>query len=207
MTIWVTSTAVGLPLGPIIGGWLLSHAWWGSIFLINVPLVVIGLGAVAAFIPESRATESHPLDLFGVALSSTGLTSLTFGFIRVGQQSWSDALALGTIGGGVLLLAAFAAWEFRARYPLIDLELFGVPGFRWATVILTLMGMLMFAVLFALPLLFQAVQGASTLSTGLRLLPMIAGMLVSIRVVDRLGERFGSGPTIAVGFLPAPARH
>jgi EmrB/QacA subfamily drug resistance transporter len=205
LTIWVTSTAVGLPLGPIVGGWLLSHAWWGAIFLINVPLVVVGLAAVAAFIPESRAAESRPIDLAGVAVSSAGLTSLTFGFIRVGQESWTDTLALTTIGAGILLLAAFAAWQLRARYPLIDLGLFAVPGFRWATVILTLMGMLMFGVLFALPLLFQTVQGASTLSTGLRLLPLIAGLLVSSRIVDRLGRLLGSGPTIAVGFLLSAA--
>jgi EmrB/QacA subfamily drug resistance transporter len=205
LTIWVTSTAVGLPLGPIVGGWLLSHAWWGSIFLLNVPLVVLGLAAIAAFIPQSRAADSHPIDLIGVMVSSAGLTSLTYGFIRVGQQSWSDKIALATIGAGALLLAAFVLWQDRARYALIDLELFAAPGFRWGAVILTVMGMLMFGVLFALPLLFQAVQGASTLSTGLRLLPLIAGLLVSSRIVDRLGKQLGPGPTIAVGFLLAAA--
>lgn len=200
LTIWVTSTAIGLPLGPIVGGWLLSHAWWGSIFLINVPLVVVGFAAVAAFVPESRGVHSHPLDLPGVALSSAGLAALTFGFIRAGQEWWGDTLALATIAGGTMLLAAFAAWQFRARFPLTDLRLFVAPGFRWGTIFLTLMGMLMFGVLFALPLFFQAVQGASTLSTGLRLLPLIGGILVGSRVVDRLGSRFGDGVAIGIGF-------
>ncbi len=131
LTIWVTSTAIGLPLGPIVGGWLLSHAWWGSIFLINVPMVVVGFAAVSAFVPESRGVHTNPLDLFGVALSSGGLTSLTFGFIRAGQESWGDKLAVVTITSGVLLLAAFAAWQLRARFPLTDLGLFASPGFRW----------------------------------------------------------------------------
>ena len=200
LTIWVTSTAVGLPLGPIVGGWLLSHVWWGAIFLMNVPLVIVGLAAVAAFIPESRASGSHPIDLLGVALSSGGLAGLTFGFIRVGQESWSDTLAWAAIGTGMLALTAFVAWQFRARRPLIDLELFGTPGFRWGTVVMTMMGLMMFGVLFALPLLFQSVQGASTLNTGLRLLPLIGGLLVGSRIVDRMGKRLGSGVTIAIGF-------
>jgi EmrB/QacA subfamily drug resistance transporter len=205
LTIWVTSTAVGLPLGPILGGWLLSHAWWGSIFLINVPLVVVGLAAVAAFIPGTRAAESRPLDLVGVALSSAGLASLTFGFIRAGQESWGEPLTLGTIIGGTLLLAVFVLWQLRARFPLIDLELFTAPGFRWGAILLTTMGMVMFGVLFALPLLFQAVQGASTLSTGVRLLPLIAGLLVSSLIVDGMGKRLGAAITTAIGFALSAA--
>lgn len=200
LTVWVTSTAVGLPLGPIVGGWLLSHAWWGSIFLINVPLVVVGFAAVAAFIPESRGARSHPLDLMGVVLSSGGLSALTFGFIRVGQESWTDAPALGTIAGGVLLLVAFVAWQWRTRFPLIDLGLFRESGFRWGSIFLTLMGMAMFGVMFALPLYFQAVQGASTLGTGLRLLPLIAGLLLGSRIVGGLNRWLGDGLTIAAGF-------
>jgi MFS family permease len=201
LTIWVTSTAIGLPLGPIAGGWLLSHAWWGSVFLINVPMVIIGVAAVAAFVPRSHGVRTNPLDLPGVPLSSAGLAALTFGFIRAGQESWGETLALTAITGGALLLAGFAAWQLRARFPLTDFELFTAPGFRWGCIFLTLMGMLMFGVLFALPLFFQAVQGASTLSTGLRLLPLIGGLLVGSRVVDRLGD----GVAVAIGFVLAAA--
>jgi len=81
LTIWVTSTAIGLPLGPIVGGWLLDTFWWGSVFLINVPLVIIGVIAVALLVPESRSSTPVPLDLVGVALSSAGLLGITYGFI------------------------------------------------------------------------------------------------------------------------------
>ena len=124
LNIWVTSTAVGMPLGPIVGGWLLAHAWWGSIFLINVPLVIIGFAAVAAFIPQSKGSQSHSPDIVGVALSSAGLTSLTFGFIRAGLQSWSHMLVWLPIAAGVALLSAFAVWQMRCRHPLVDLALF-----------------------------------------------------------------------------------
>ncbi|HZQ30577.1 MAG TPA: DHA2 family efflux MFS transporter permease subunit [Mycobacterium sp.] len=205
LNIWVTSTAIGMPLGPIIGGWLLSHAWWGSIFLINVPLVIVGFVAVAIFIPESKGSQSHSLDLTGVALSSAGLAALTFGFIRAGQQSWSQTLAWGPIAAGVVFLALFVMWQMRCRYPLVDLTLFKTPGFRWGTTFATLMGMSMFGVLFALPLFYQAVQGNSTLATGVRLLPLIAGLLVGTRIADRFGARMGDGMTIALGFAVAAA--
>jgi MFS family permease len=113
MTIWVTSTAVGLPLGPILGGWLLAHAWWGAIFLINAPLV---------------------------ALSSTGLTALTFGFIRAGQQSWTDDAAMSAIAAGAVLLVVFVGWQTRAGFPLVGLNLFSNRDFRWPAFFLTMVG-------------------------------------------------------------------
>ena len=200
LNIWVTSTAVGMPLGPIIGGWLLSHAWWGSIFLINVPLVIVGVTAVAVFVPKSERSQSFPLDLVGVVMSSAGLAALTFGCIRAGQESWSQPLAWGTIAAGSLLLALFVAWQRRCPHPLVDLSLFAEPGFRWGTAFATLLGMSMFGVLFALPLFYQAVQGNSTLGTGVRLLPLIGGLVIGTRIVDRFGRWLGDGAAIALGF-------
>jgi len=205
LNIWVTSTAVGMPLGPIVGGWLLSHAWWGSIFLINVPLVIVGFAAVATFIPKSEVSQSQPLDIVGVVLSSAGLTSLTFGFIRAGQESWAHGVVWMSIACGAALLTAFAVWQVRCGHPLVDLALFRAPAFRWGTTLSTLMGMAMFGVLFALPLFYQAVQGNSALGTGVRLLPLIIGMVVGTRIVDRLGERLGAGATIALGFMVTAA--
>src|SRR3984957_11462346 len=168
LNIWVTSTAVGMPLGPIVGGWLLAHAWWGSIFLINVPLAIIGFAAVAAFIPQSKGSQSHSPDIVGVVLSSVGLTSLTFGFIRAGLQSWSHVLVWLPIAAGVALLS-------------------------------------MFGVLFALPLFYQAVQGNSTLGTGLRLLPLIVGLVVGTLIVGRIPERLGTGAPFAGGLVVTAA--
>ena len=201
LNIWVTSTAIGMPLGPIVGGWLLSHAWWGSIFLINVPLVIVGFAAVAAFIPKSHVSRSQSPDIVGVVSSSAGLTSLTFGLIRAGQEPWAHAVVWMPIAGGAALLTSFAAWQVRCSHPLVDLALFRAPAFRWGTTLSTLMGMAMFGVLFALPLFYQAVQGNSALGTGVRLLPLIVGMVIGTRIVDRLGERLGAGATIALGFI------
>jgi EmrB/QacA subfamily drug resistance transporter len=201
LTIWVTSTAIGLPLGPILGGWLLTHFWWGSIFLINVPLVILGVIAVAIFVPASRSDRPTPLDLVGVALSSLGLLGLTYGFIQAGQDGWGNAEALLTIVTGLLLLAGFVAWQRRVVHPLIDLALFRSRGFTWGTIFATAVNFALFGVLFAVPQFLQAVGEASALGTGVRLLPMIGGLLVGTRLADQLARRLGTGPVLAVGFV------
>ena len=200
-TIWVTSTAVGLPLGPILGGWLLEHFWWGSVFLINVPLVLIGGAAVAGFVPESRSQAKVFLDPPGVVLSTLGLLALTFGFIRAGQDGWGDAVAVSIIAAGIVLLAGFAVWERRTPQPLVDLGLFASRWFSWGTIFATTVSFGLFGLLFAVPQFFQAVQGASALGTGIRLLPMIGGLLIGTRLADRVVKRAGARPVLAGGFV------
>jgi len=200
LTIWVTSTAIGLPLGPIVGGWLLDTFWWGSVFLINVPLVIIGVIAVALLVPESRSSTPVPLDLVGVALSSAGLLGITYGFIAAGQDGWTDTGALGAMLGGAILIAGFVAWQRRTAHPLIDLSLFRSAGFTWGTLLSTIVNFALFGLMFAMPQFFQAVQGTDALGAGLRLLPMIGGMLVGTRVAGRVVRTAGAAPVIATGF-------
>lgn len=201
LTIWVTSTALGLPLGPIIGGWMLEHVWWGSIFLINVPLVVVGIVAVAILVPESRSARSHPLDLPGIALSAAGLLAITYGFIRAGEAGWSDPLMWLCVIGGTAVLGLFVAWERRARFPLVDLGLLRDRNFAGGTAFATLVNFAMFGVLFVLPQLFESVQETSALGAGLRLLPFIGGLVVGTRVVGRLTGRLSLGTVISSGFV------
>ena len=111
------ATFLGYPVGPLLGGWLLDSFWWGSVFLINVPVVVLALIAVAALLPESRAATRPGLDIPGVILSSAGLAGLTYGFIKAGQDGWGAAIALAAMGGGAVVLAGFVAWEWRGRSP------------------------------------------------------------------------------------------
>jgi EmrB/QacA subfamily drug resistance transporter len=200
-TIWVTSTAAGLPLGPILGGWLLEHFWWGSVFLINVPLVLAGGMAVAALVPESRSPDKVFLDPPGVLLSSLGLLALTFGFIRAGQDGWGDAAALAMIATGAVLVAGFAARQRRAAHPLIDLGLFASRWFSWGTIFATTVSFGLFGLLFAVPQFFQAVDGASPLGTGIRLLPMIGGLLAGTRAAAPVVQRAGARPVLTAGFV------
>jgi len=206
------STMLSFPIGPIVGGYLLSHFWWGSVFLINVPVVVIAVVAVAMLMPESRSERRPSIDLSGLVVSSAGLVALTYGFIKAGQDGWSDATAVALIALGVVVLAVLPLVErriaARGRQPLADLQLFASPGFRWGTILATLVSFAMFGIFFALPQYFQDVRGADALGSGIRLLPMIGGMLVGMVAGTRLSapRSGGAAPVgprtvVTVGYL------
>jgi len=206
------ATMLSFPIGPIVGGYLLSHFWWGSVFLINVPVVVIALVAVAMLMPESRSERRPSIDLAGLAVSTLGLVALTYGFIKAGQDGWSDATAVALIAAGVLALAALPLVERqiarRGGQPLADLQLFSSANFRWGTILATLVSFAMFGIFFALPQYFQDVRGADTLGSGIRLLPLIGGMLVGMVAGTRLsaarnGRGAPAGPrtVVAAGYL------
>lgn len=202
----VTALAVSFPIGPILGGWLLSTFWWGSVFLINVPVVVMALIAGTAFLPESRNPERPRLDIAGVLTSSAGLAALTYGAIEAGTKGWSDPGALGPLMIGAFVLTAFVFWQHRINrrpggQPLVDLALFRSASFTWGTILATVASFAMFGVLFAAPQHFQAVDGADPLGAGLRLLPFAGGLLVGSRVAARLDRSLGAKGTVAVGFI------
>jgi MFS transporter, DHA2 family, multidrug resistance protein len=199
-------TFVSFPIGPILGGWLLDNFWWGSVFLINVPVVVLALAAVAVLMPESRGTERPRIDFAGVAISSLGLVALTFGVIRAGQDGWSNAGAIAAIAAGSTLLAAFAGWERRVSshggQPLVDLTLFRSASFTWGSILATLVSFALFGILFATPQYFQEVRGLDAFGAGVRLLPMIGGMMAGMITGTRLQTgRINSKALVAPGFV------
>jgi MFS transporter, DHA2 family, multidrug resistance protein len=204
IALMASATFISFPIGPIVGGYLLDHFWWGSVFLINVPVVVLALVAVAFLLPESRSKQRPSVDVLGVILSSAGLIGLTYGFIKAGQDGWSNAAALATIAAGAVVLAAFVAFqrrltrrsqagpphagpphggrgaEVRRVRPLVELGLFRSAGFTWGTLLSTLVSFAMFGIFFAMPLYFQEVRGVDAMGSGLRLLPMIGGMVIGM---------------------------
>ncbi|TCO47206.1 EmrB/QacA subfamily drug resistance transporter [Kribbella antiqua] len=201
ITTWVMANSLGIPLGPVLGGWLLDNYRWGSIFLINVPLVVVGVVAVALLVPATRGHRSGRIDVLGIGLSGAGLVALTYGFVSAGERGWGDPLTLGGIALGVVVLAAFGVWQTRAADPLVDLSLFRSREFTWGTVLATVASFALMGLLFVLPQLFQAVQGVDALQTGLRLLPIIGGLLVGSKLAERLVVAMGARVTVAVGFV------
>jgi MFS transporter, DHA2 family, multidrug resistance protein len=183
------ATFIAFPVGPLLGGWLLDNFWWGSVFLINVPVVVLALVAVALLMPESHGARSRRIDILGIILSSLGLAGVTYGCIKAGASGWSDPAALATILGGVAVLAVFVAWERRASrhgMALVQLELFRSASFTWGTILTTFVSFAMFGILFAMPQYFQGVRGLDSLATGLRMLPMIGGMVLGMVSGTRL---------------------
>jgi MFS transporter, DHA2 family, multidrug resistance protein len=184
------ATFLGYPLGPILGGWLLDNFWWGSVFLINVPLVLIALAAVTFLMPESRGVARFRIDAAGVFISSAGLAALTYGFIRAGDDGWSNGIAVMTMVVGVVVLGLFIAWERAIRgsrwLPLVDLELFRSAGFSWGTALATMISFALFGLTFAMPQFFLDVRGLDSLGSGIRLLPLIGGLVVGLGVGQRL---------------------
>src|ERR1700728_4241476 len=177
------ATFIAFPVGPLLGGWLLDNFWWGSVFLINVPVVVLALVAVALLMPESHGARSRRIDIPGIILSSLGLAGVTYGCIKAGASGWGDPAALATILGGAAVLALFVAWERRAgRHgaALVQLELFRSAAFTWGTILTTFVSFAMFGILFAMPQYFQGVRGLDSFATGLRMLPMIGGMVIGM---------------------------
>jgi MFS transporter, DHA2 family, multidrug resistance protein len=206
------ASMLSFPIGPIVGGYLLDHFWWGSVFLINVPIVVIAVTAVVLLLPESRSARRPSIDLAGLVVSTAGLVALTYGLIKAGQAGWSDTAAVALIAFGVVVLALLPVVERRIAdrggQPLADLQMFGSAGFRWGTILVTLVSFAMFGILFALPQYFQDVRGANAFGSGIRLLPMIGGMLVGMVSGTRLtaprkGGAAPAGPRtiVTAGYL------
>ncbi|WP_104088111.1 DHA2 family efflux MFS transporter permease subunit [Arthrobacter sp. GMC3] len=219
--IWAAANFLALPLGPILGGWMLTNFWWGWVFLINVPVAAVGVAVAAALVPESRAAVGPGLDPAGIAFSTAGLVSLVYGFIRAGQDGWGDVPALAAMAAGLVLLLVFFLWETRlgrrpGGQPLIDVGLFKFRSFTWGVVLSAVAGLAMIGSLFTMPQYFQGVLGVNALGSGLRLLPLVGGLLMGTLpaawVVKAVGAKVASvagfaflGGGMAVGTLTGTA--
>jgi MFS transporter, DHA2 family, multidrug resistance protein len=203
--IWGAANFVSFPIGPILGGWLLTHFWWGWVFLMNVPVSLIGLIAALALVPESRAPVRPGLDLLGVLLSVAGLTSVTYGLIEAGRNGWGDASALIPISAGLVVLLGFFLWEYwlgrrPGGEPLVDLSLFRSAPFTWGVILMAILVLAMTGVLFTMPQYFQGVMGIDAMGSGLRLLPMVGGLVVGAVLANRLARLLGAKMMVALGF-------
>jgi DHA2 family multidrug resistance protein-like MFS transporter len=202
MGVWAAGNFLSMPIGPIVGGYLLAHAWWGWVFLMNVPVIALGVVAVGIFVPDSRSDRRPAIDVPGVALSSAGMAALMYGFVEAGDSGWGSAAAIGFTIAGLATIGVFVAWEawLTARpngQPLIDLGLFRSPSFSWG-VLLTAVGVFgLFGVLFTLPQYLQAIGGLDAEATGFRFLPVIFGMVVGALPADRIAAKIG--PKLCVG--------
>ncbi len=190
---------LGFPLGPVLGGWLLTNAWWGWVFLINLPVVGVAMVAVGVLMPEVRGRAAGRVDVVGVALSAAALTVLTYGVIEAGDRGWTDLRALGLVLAGVVAVACFVMWERRTAHPLVDLALFGSRAFTGGAALATVVSFVMMGLLFALPLHAQAVLALDAQASGLRLLPLIGGLLVTAVPSGVLAARIGPRAVVAAG--------
>jgi len=203
--IWAAANFLALPIGPILGGWLLTNYWWGWVFLLNVPVALLGLIAVVSFVPESHSASRPGLDPVGIFSASAGLAVVTYGLIGAGQHGWKDVTALVWMVGGLAVLTAFGLWEgWLSRrpggQPLIDFKLFQSANFTWGVLLMTIGLLAMIGIMFTMPQYFQAILGTNAQGSGLRLLPLIVGIVIGAGAADRISVRIGRKITVALGF-------
>jgi EmrB/QacA subfamily drug resistance transporter len=201
LSVVVMGMGAGIPLGPIIGGWLLNHFWWGSIFLINVPIIALAVTAIVLVLPESRDPSPKRPDLLGGLLSTTGLLTLVYAAIEAPNRGWTDPLILTGFAVSLLSLSLFVGWELRTPQPMIDLHLFQGRQFTWGNINATVVSFALFGLLFVVPLYLQFVLGHDAFNTGLRLLPLIGGFVIGAGAGTRIANRIGHKIPIAVGLL------
>jgi EmrB/QacA subfamily drug resistance transporter len=194
-------TGVGAAAGPLIGGWLLQHFWWGSVFVINLPVAVVACVGGFLFVSESRAEKKSPLDLIGVALAAIGLLTLTYALIAAPDQGWLSGPVVGSLAAAALLLGAFAFWEVHTDDPLVDFGLFKNPTFSTALGAVAAAFFSILGINFLLSQYVQFVQRADVFAVGLRFLPSALGTLIGANAATRLSNRFGVRAVVLIGMV------
>jgi EmrB/QacA subfamily drug resistance transporter len=205
IAVWTTATAIGMPVGPLVGGWLLSHFWWGSVFLFNLPVVAVALVAAVWLLPSDRTIDrdrdgaAAPFDLAGTVLSGLGIIALVYGTILVPDDGWGSPLVLGSLIGGLVLLAAFVRRQRRTPHPLVDLRMFRDRAFSWGIALAVFVNFAVMGILFVMPQYLQAVLGHDAFGTGIRVLPLIGGLMVAATLTETLVARFGTRTVVSAG--------
>jgi DHA2 family multidrug resistance protein-like MFS transporter len=203
--IWAGAVGVGIAIGPITGGLLLDHFWWGSVFLINVPVVAAGVVAVALVVPESRGPHMR-LDLGGVLLSIAGLVLLTYGIIEGGEKATvADARVYGPVLAGLVLLAVFVWYESRIEHPSLNVRLFRDGRLSASVGAIALVFFALGGVVLFVSLYLQSVRGYSPLRAGALSLPLAAGQLLAAPRSAALVTRFGARRVAATGLVMVAA--
>src|SRR4051794_9719761 len=199
--IWAGLAGAGAAIGPIAGGWLLEHFSWGSVFLVNMPIVIVALVAGRFLVPRSKDEAAERLDPVGALLSIAGLGLLLYAIIEAPLQGWTSPQTLGTFAGAVVVLGLFGAWELHSSHPMLNLRWFGNRALSSASAAIMLVFFTMFGSFFLLTQYFQLVLGYSAFEAGVRLLPMSFVMMAVAPNSARLVARFGARGTMSGGLV------
>ena len=206
--IWSAVSGIGVAAGPIAGGWLLEHFWWGSSFYVNIPVVLGAIVAAIAFVPESKDRQTPRLDRVGLALSITSISALVFTIIEAPQYGWLSPFTFVGFAIAFALVAAFVVWELRVENPLLPVRIFENLRFSAASVSVTSAFFALFGFVFLITQYFQLIRGYTPLQAGVRTLPVAFSIafasVMSPLLVHRIGTKFvvaGGLASMAMGFL------
>ena len=199
--LWSGTNGLGLALGPMIGGWLLAHYWWGSVFLINVPIAAVAVVVVLWVVPNSRNPVASRPDVPGAALALVGVAVLLWGIIEGPGHGWGSPTIVGALVGALLLIGVFVFFERRSTHPLLELSFFRSRRFSVAMSALALTIFALSGVMFLLTQFFQFALGYSPLATGLRITPIAAVLLVVAALSTTLARAVGTRVVVFVGMV------
>ncbi|MEV8637051.1 MFS transporter [Streptosporangium sp. NPDC051023] len=201
MGAWGGIIGLSSAAGPIVGGLLVENVSWQSVFFINVPVGVVALAMGLWVLTESRARSLSKVDWLGVVLLSVAMFALVWAIIKAPEWGWGDPLTIGFLAAAVVVGALFVWWQSYSAEPLLPLSLFGNTSVSIGTGLMMLVAFSMFGAMFFLTFFFQGVHGLSPLESGLRMLPMSAGMIVASPLAAVLIGKFGTKVTVAGGML------
>jgi len=199
ISIWAGVSGLGVAIGPLAGGYLLEHFWWGSIFLVNVPIVIVAVSATVVLVPNSRDEHAGKLDFVGTVLSMAGLVALLFAIIEGPTRGWTSPTILACAGASVVLLTAFVLWERHTDHPILDVTFFKNPRFTAASISITLVFFAMFGCTFFISQYLQFVLGYSALKSGACLIPVAVTLMIAAPLSAKLVARFGTKVVVATG--------
>jgi MFS transporter, DHA2 family, integral membrane protein len=199
IALWAGISGAGAAIGPLASGLLLEHFWWGSVFLVNLPIIAVALGAGWVLVPRSKDPTGSPLDPVGAVMSIVGLCALVYAIIEGPRHGWLSAESFLWFGFASVVLVAFVFWELRNRHPMLDMHLFQNPRFAVSSAGITLVFFAMFGIFFMISQYLQGVLGYSPLGAAVRLLPISAVMMLVAPQTPKLVARFGADNIGAAG--------
>jgi EmrB/QacA subfamily drug resistance transporter len=201
IAVWAGISGGGAAIGPIASGFLLNHFWWGSVFLVNVPIILVALIAGHFLVPTSRDPEKAPLDPAGALLSIAGLGALVYAIIEAPDHGWASADSALWFGGAAVILAVFFWWELRTRQPMLNLRYFLDRRFSVATGGIALVFFAMFGTFFLLTQYLQLVLQYEPLTAGLASGPFAIILLLVAPQTPRLSAAVGANRVVAAGLV------
>ncbi len=199
--IWAGVAGAGIGLGPIVGGFLLEYFWWGSVFLVNLPIVLTALIAGYFLVPTSRDPEATPLDIPGAVLSMVAIASLVYAIIEGPSEGWTSGLVLGGFAIAAVFGIAFLVVELRTRYPMLNLSFFANRRFSGGATAIGIAFFSLFGVVFVLTQYLQFVQGYTALEAGIRTAPIAIGMIIGSSQAPRVVEKIGTTRVVSAGLV------
>jgi EmrB/QacA subfamily drug resistance transporter len=201
--LWAGMSGLALALGPTVGGLMVEHLGWQSIFFLNVPIGIVALFVAMRTVKESVSAEERQLDIPGLVLGTAGLFSLTYALIEANQLGWGDPIIITTLVGGFILIGALLWWELHAKHPMMPLKFFRIPAFSAGNTVAFSVSLGMFATFFFLSLYMQLIRGYTPFQAGIRFLPMTLMIVVTAPLAGKYASTHGSRAPMTYGLLLA----